>query len=226
MKAAIAASPAPPATSEGLTESIATSSETRDATSLRMARIVGARPRQGNRASARRRSGRLAPAVPDEVSKSLRRTPNRRRPMSDLVAIAYKDVASARDVARNVVEAQKAHLIELDDLVVVERRENGKIKLHQPSNTGVGALSGAAWGGLIGLIFLVPLFGMAIGAATGAAAGAASDTGVDDRFMRELGARLEDGGAALILLVRTVNAEKLLPQIKIPGEILQTSLSS
>jgi len=146
--------------------------------------------------------------------------------MSDLVAIAYKDVASARDVARNVVEAQKAHLIELDDLVVVERRENGKIKLHQPSNTGVGALSGAAWGGLIGLIFLVPLFGMAIGAATGAAAGAASDTGVDDRFMRELGARLEDGGAALILLVRTINAEKLLPQIKIPGEILQTSLSS
>ena len=66
--------------------------------------------------------------------------------------------------------AQAAHEIELDDLVIVERRGDGKIKLHQPSMAGAGAAGGALWGGLIGLIFLMPLFGMAIGAATGAAA--------------------------------------------------------
>lgn len=146
--------------------------------------------------------------------------------MSDLVAIAYPDVATAQQVAANVAEAQKAHLIELDDLVIVERREDGTVKLHQPSMAGAGALGGAAWGGLIGLIFFVPLFGMAIGAAAGAAAGAMSDAGVDDHFMKELGARLQPGGAAIIALVRKMNAQKLLSEVKIPGEVLQTSLGS
>jgi uncharacterized membrane protein len=146
--------------------------------------------------------------------------------MSDLVAIAYPDVATAQQVAANVAEAQKAHLIELDDLVIVERRPDGKVKLHQPSVAGAGALGGAAWGGLIGLIFFVPLFGMAIGAATGAAAGAMSDAGIDDKFMKELGERLQPGGAALIALVRKMNAERLLSEVKIPGEVIQTSLSA
>src|SRR6185436_15901445 len=74
--------------------------------------------------------------------------------------------------------APAAHEIELDDLVIVEHRGDGKIKLHQPSMAGAGAAGGALWGGLIGLIFLMPLFGMAIGAASGAAAGALTDAGV------------------------------------------------
>jgi uncharacterized membrane protein len=145
--------------------------------------------------------------------------------MSDLIAIAYPDVETARSVAARVGEAAKGHLIDVDDLVIVERRIDDKIKLHQPSLAGVGALGGAAWGGLIGLIFLVPFFGMAVGAASGAAAGAFSDTGVDDNFMKDLGERLQPGGAALVALVRNVNTDKLLDEVKVPGEILHTSLS-
>jgi uncharacterized membrane protein len=151
----------------------------------------------------------------------------KRRPhMSDLVAIAYDSVDTAREVAENVVQAQKSHLIELDDMVVVERRQDGKVKLHQPSATAGGAVGGALWGGLIGLIFFVPLFGMAIGAATGAAAGALSDYGVDDDFMKNLGAELQPGAGALILLVRRVSVDKVMPEIKTPGKIIQTSLDN
>jgi uncharacterized membrane protein len=146
--------------------------------------------------------------------------------MSDLVAVAYPDLATARQVASNLGEAQKAHIVELDDLVIVERRGDGKIKLHQPSLAGAGAAGGALWGGLIGLIFLMPLLGMAIGAASGAAAGALSDAGVDDNFMKSLGEKLHPGGAAVIALIRQANTEKLLAEVKIPGEIIQTSLSS
>jgi uncharacterized membrane protein len=145
--------------------------------------------------------------------------------MSDLVAIAYKDLPTAQTVAGNLGDAVKQHLIELEDVVVVEHRTDGKIKLHQPSLAGIGAAGGALWGGLIGLIFFMPLFGMAIGAAAGAASGALSDTGVDDKFMKELGENLPEGGAALILLVRKVSADKILPEIKIPGTVIQTSLS-
>jgi len=146
--------------------------------------------------------------------------------VSDLVAIAYPDLDTARQVTANAVEAQKAHLLELEDLVIVERRDDGKVKLHQPSLAGAGAAGGALWGGLIGLIFFVPLFGMAVGAAAGAAAGAVSDRGVDDNFMKELGAKLQPGGAAVIALIRKATPDKLLAEIKVPGEVIQTSLSS
>lgn len=145
--------------------------------------------------------------------------------MSDLIAIAYKDLPTAQEVTGNLAEAQKAHLIQLDDLVIVERKDD-KIKLHQPSLAGAGALGGAAWGGLIGLIFLVPFFGMAVGAATGALAGALSDAGIDDNFLKELGDKLEPGGAAVIGLVRSINEEKILENVRIPGELIQTSLTS
>jgi uncharacterized membrane protein len=67
---------------------------------------------------------------------------------------------------------------------------------------------------------------MAIGAASGAAAGAASDAGVDDKFMKDLGAKLQPGGAALIVLVRKMNVEKILSEISVPGEVVQTSLGN
>jgi uncharacterized membrane protein len=144
--------------------------------------------------------------------------------MSDLVAIAYDNVETAQQVAANAGEAQKSHIIELEDMVVVERRPDGKVKLHQPSAAGSGAVHGALWGGLIGLIFFVPFFGLAFGAAAGAAAGAFSDYGIDDKFMKELGAALEPGKAAVIFLIRSMTPDRVLSEIKIPGKIIQTSL--
>src|ERR1700759_4427843 len=110
--------------------------------------------------------------------------------MSDLVAISYDSVAKASEVAGNVVQAQKQHLIELEDLVVVERQQDGKVKLHQPSAAGAGAAGGALWGGLIGLIFFVPLLGMAVGAASGAAARALRRHRGGDNFMQGLRGKL------------------------------------
>ena len=109
---------------------------------------------------------------------------------------AYEDLPTAQQVASNLGEAVKGHDIELDDLVIVERKDDGKVKLHQPSLARLGAAGGALWGGLIGLLFFMPLFGMAIGAASGAAGGALSDTGVDDDFMQRLGEELAPGKAA------------------------------
>src|ERR1700694_218003 len=121
--------------------------------------------------------------------------------MSDLIAIAYPDHATAERVRGRLGEAIQARIIELDDAVIVAREPHGKVKLHQSgSPVGAGAAGGALWGVLIGLLFLAPLLGMAVGAAAGAASGALADYGVDDSFMKDLGAKLEPGGAALIVL--------------------------
>jgi uncharacterized membrane protein len=147
--------------------------------------------------------------------------------MSNLVAIAYDDLDQARQVTETLGQLMKEHSIELEDMVIVEHRDDGKIKLHQPSLAGVGAAGGALWGGLIGLIFLMPLFGAAVGAASGAAAGALTDRGIDDKFMKELGDKLPAGGAAVFVLVREATADKVVPEIsKFGGHVLQSSLSN
>jgi uncharacterized membrane protein len=148
--------------------------------------------------------------------------------MSTLVAIAYPDTDTAERVRTELVQMTKEHLLQLDDAVVVEHREDGKIKLHQAvSTTGAGAAGGALWGGLIGLLFLAPLFGMAIGAASGAVMGKVTDVGVNDNFMKELGAKMPAGGAALIMLGRAEAPERVLERVRqFGGEVIQTSLDT
>jgi uncharacterized membrane protein len=148
--------------------------------------------------------------------------------MSTLVAIAYPDAATAEQVRQELIQATKEHLVRLEDAVVVEHRPDGKIKLHQAMNTtGAGAAGGALWGGLIGLIFLAPLFGMAVGAASGAFAGKVTDAGVNDNFMKELGGKIPPGGAALIALGSTDARDKVIERVQpYGGQIVQTSLSS
>jgi uncharacterized membrane protein len=146
--------------------------------------------------------------------------------MSTLVAIAYPDLATAEQVRAELIQATKEHILSLEDAVVVEHQPDGKIKLHQAMSTaGAGAAGGALWGGLIGLIFLAPLFGMAVGAASGALAGKATDAGVNDQFMKNLGAALPPGGAALIALGHSDARDKLIERMRpYGGEIVQTSL--
>src|SRR3954454_20608890 len=148
--------------------------------------------------------------------------------MSTLVAIAYPDRTTAEEVVGTLARLQTEHMITLEDAVVVTHESDGKIKLHQTKKlAATGAAGGALWGGLIGLIFFVPLLGMAIGAATGAATGALTDVGVDDKFMKNLGANLEPGGAALIVLVHDSTPDKVLPEIAhFGGEVIQTSLDT
>jgi uncharacterized membrane protein len=148
--------------------------------------------------------------------------------MANLIAVAYQDEATAREVLNTLARLQTEKSIELEDAVIVTRSQDGKVKLHQSSKTAaMGATGGALWGGLIGLIFLAPLLGMAVGAAAGGAAGALTDVGVDDKFMKDLGSKLEPGKAALIVLVHRSTPDKVLPEIaQYQGEIIQSSLSN
>ena len=148
--------------------------------------------------------------------------------MSDLIAVAYPDKATAETVRDRLMQLTSEHVIELEDAVVVDRDEGGKVKLHQlHSPVAAGAAGGALWGGLIGLLFLAPLLGAAIGAAAGGAAASFTDLGISDPFMRELGEKLAPGGAAVIVLVRNVTPDKVLPEIaSYGGDVIHTSLDN
>jgi uncharacterized membrane protein len=156
--------------------------------------------------------------------------------MSDLIAVGFKGEDTADQVLNKLVTLQKEHLIDLEDACVVLRDQNGQVRLKQAINlTGVGAASGGAWGALwgtlIGLLFLNPLAGLltgaALGAGAGALSGALSDYGIDDEFIRSLGATIEPGSSALFVLVRSATMDKVLPELRpFGGTVLRTSLSN
>jgi uncharacterized membrane protein len=145
--------------------------------------------------------------------------------MSDLVFIAFPTEQKAEEVREKVLEMQKEYLIELGDAVVAVKDDKGRIKLNQLMNTtAAGAVSGALWGTLIGLIFLNPLVGTAIGAASGALGGSLTDVGINDQFMKDAASALQPGTAGLFLLVRKMTTDKVLADLKgVGGTVMRTS---
>lgn len=155
--------------------------------------------------------------------------------MSSLVVLDFDGIHTADEVLNKLRSMQKEYLIDLEDACVVERDKNGKVHVKQALNlTAVGAAGGgsrgALWGAIVGLLFLNPLAGMAIGAITGAGAGALAgsltDYGISDEFIKKLSETIPNESSALFILFRTVNEDKVLPELKgYKPRILRTSLS-
>jgi uncharacterized membrane protein len=147
--------------------------------------------------------------------------------VSELVVVAFDNETGAAEMRDALVELQKQGLVTLDDAAVVVRRPDGKVKVKQAVNlVGSGALGGAFWGMLIGLLFWMPWLGMAVGALSGALGGALSDYGLDDGFVKEVAATIRPGHSALFLLIREATPDRLVDALKqFNGKIMQTSLS-
>jgi uncharacterized membrane protein len=146
--------------------------------------------------------------------------------MTELVVIAFSNEAKAEEVREKILAMQKDYLIELGDAVIAVKDQEGHIKLNQLlSTTAAGAVSGAFWGSLIGLIFLMPVAGAAIGAVSGAIGGKLTDIGINDKWMKDVAAAIQPGTAALFLLIRKVTTDKVLDGLRGEGgTVLQTSL--
>ncbi|MCX5874168.1 MAG: DUF1269 domain-containing protein [Deltaproteobacteria bacterium] len=147
--------------------------------------------------------------------------------MSTLVVIGYEDKFKAEEVRLMLLKMQKDYLIDMEDAVVAVKDDTGKVKLHQMVNmTAAGAISGGFWGSLIGLLFLNPILGLAVGATAGAVSGALTDLGIDDKFMKELASTLKNGSSVLFVLVRKATPDKVLEELEgTGGKIMKTSLS-
>ena len=149
--------------------------------------------------------------------------------MSTLVAVVFNDESTAFEMRAALTKMQKQYLLEMEDAVVVTRDQDGKTKLHQAvSLTGLGAAGGAFWGMLIGLLFLNPLLGAAVGAGAGALSAKFKDIGINDQMMKDVGDSLKPGTSALFVLIRKATADKVLEGLKPfvgKGKVFQTSLN-
>ncbi|WP_414476050.1 DUF1269 domain-containing protein [Microvirga sp. M2] len=155
--------------------------------------------------------------------------------MAELMVIGFDTQQEADRVLTELRRLQQEYLIDLEDAVVAIRQPDGKVQLKQSINlvgagAASGALSGGFWGTLLGLLFLNPLAGFAIGGLAGAGAGALSgsaiDYGINDDFIRSLAGTLKPDSSALFVLVRKAQPEKALAELsRFKGHVLRTSLS-
>jgi uncharacterized membrane protein len=81
---------------------------------------------------------------------------------------------------------------------------------------------------LIGMVFLNPLLGAAIGAGAGALSGKFTDLGINDDFMKGLAESFQPGCSAIFVLVRKATEDKVLEGLASfagKGKVLRTSLT-
>jgi uncharacterized membrane protein len=155
--------------------------------------------------------------------------------MAELVVIGFDNPHEADRVLTELSRLEKEYLVDLEDAVVAIRQPDGKVNLKQSVSmigvtTASGGLYGAMWGTLVGLLFLNPLAGFAvgglIGAGTGALSGSLIDYGIDDKFIRSLAETLQPNSSAMFMLVRKVQPEKVLAELsQFRGRVLRSSLS-
>ena len=146
--------------------------------------------------------------------------------MADLVVIGYEDEATAKRAYAKVQDLQKDLIID-GTSATLTRRPDGKINVETPTGAvGAGAAGGALWGGLIGLLFLVPVGGIILGGILGAMMGKVADMGIDDEFRKKVQDVLTPGSSAVLLMFSKVTPDKALDKLApYGGEVLRTSLS-
>jgi uncharacterized membrane protein len=123
-----------------------------------------------------------------------------------LVALAQPDRKEAEAALATLEDLSGEGALRLADAAIVVKTEAGRIELHQRHqlSAGEGAVGGGVAGALAGVLLGFPLALPAAGIALGAAVGA-FDRGIDDGRMKQLGAELEPGHAALCVLVADVD---------------------
>ena len=147
--------------------------------------------------------------------------------MSEIIVIGYDEQSTATQAYKEVLTLQQDFVVELTGLAIVRVDDEGKSHVETPQKiVGVSAASGALWGMLIGILFLVPFFGLALGGAMGALMGKMGKSGIDEQFRSQVQALLKPGGAAVVIMASKITDDKFANAMKqFGGTLLKTSLS-
>lgn len=147
--------------------------------------------------------------------------------MTELIVLAFDNDRAAFEVRDKLIDLQKEHLIRLADAAVAVRQPGGQLKIKQIVDLAAeGAIGGAFWGFLAGILFWMPLLGMAIGTMMGAISGSLADYGVNDEFIQDVSKAIEPGQSALFILVLEATTDRVVDAIKPWNpKLLRTNMS-
>jgi len=147
--------------------------------------------------------------------------------MTDMLVLAFDGEDTADTVRAKLIDLDSQYLLQLKQAVEVVRKQDGQVKIkEEPRLTTIGALGGAFWGLLIGLIFLVPAAGFVVGTASGALAGHFAKYGITKDYMKQIEATIQPGQSALFILADGVKADRIIPMLtQFHPRVVRTSLT-
>jgi uncharacterized membrane protein len=146
--------------------------------------------------------------------------------MAVLLALVYPDSATAEQAASTARGLVQAGYLDILDSSLITKNAKGKIEHHGERHTvRTGLVTGALVGGFTGLLFLVPVAGVAAGAAFGSLIGKWAKSGASndfEAFREQVSADLQPGGAALVLLCQTDAQDRVIHDLGQHGGILHS----
>ena len=148
--------------------------------------------------------------------------------MATVTVLLFPEATGANETLGKIRNLQQQQLITLLDAAIVSWPMGKKSPTTKQlvDLVGAGALSGMFWGMLFGLIFLNPLFGMAVGATFGALGGVFADYGINDEFIKRIRSQVTEGKSALFLMSRDAVVDRVADELKSTKfEIIGTNLS-
>lgn len=147
--------------------------------------------------------------------------------MAELIAIGYDDEVTAAIAAEEVKCVADDLLIEPDAVAVIVRDKDGQYNVTTNHHAvGAGASYGMFWGPLFGLVFFVPVFGMAVGPGLGALMDKVEKTRIDAEFQHRIRNLLKPGTSALFVVLEQGTPDKALHGLRrYGGTVLKSSLS-
>jgi uncharacterized membrane protein len=150
--------------------------------------------------------------------------------------MGFDNPEDADNVLSELGRLQSDYLIDLEDAVVTVRQSDGRLNVKQSVDlvrvgVSAGGASGAMLGTLVGMLFLNPIAGFAVGGLVGAGGGALSgsavDYGIKEDFIRAVAETLRPNTSALFILIRKVKPEEVLSKLsRFRGRVIRSSLST
>lgn len=138
-------------------------------------------------------------------------------PDDDLHVFVADHPLRAQEMVLAAMRMQDNGYLELEDAAMVHKDDRGRIRVVQTKdiNPTQGAVSGAWWGALAGLLAGGPLLlaGMALGAAAGGLFAKLRDLGIDDDEMKRMGDDLSPGESAVFFLVKSCHQARVMHEL-------------
>jgi len=131
------------------------------------------------------------------------------------------------DAALQKLQDMQVQQLTLQDAALVSWEPGKKKpKTRALDPTEASTLGGGFWGLLFGLIFFIPILGLAIGAGAPALFGSLADLGISDSFIQNVRDKVTPGTSALFTICSYRVLERIMDEFEgTDAELISTSLS-
>jgi uncharacterized membrane protein len=144
-----------------------------------------------------------------------------------LYAAVYDEIGAAESDYEAVFDLHAAGAIGTFDAAVIEKKEDGKVRVHKTEKpTQHGAWTGIAVGAVAGILFPPSIIGgMIVGGAAGGVAGHLW-RGMSRGDLKDLGEALDEGDAALIVVGESKIDEQIEKAVKRARKVLAKQIDA